>query len=260
VVPSKIKPSSRAAKLPLKISFILPALNEATLIKEQLQRLQGYRQSGHEVLLVDGGSSDNTVVNATGLADRIEVWQAGRSAQMNRGAELAQGELLLFLHVDTTLPEQADRLIAAAINSALDSSSNSARNSSHGQWGWFDVRLSNPGFLYRIIAAAMNIRARSSSVCTGDQAMFVSARLFHELGAFPAIPLMEDVAMSKLLRRSAKPVPIRAVALTSSRRWEQHGLVRTVVLMWWLRLQYFLGVSPSTLVKRYYPTRSRVAP
>lgn len=230
------------------------------LIKQQLQRLQGYRQNGHEVLLVDGGSNDDTVANAAGLVDRVEVWQAGRSSQMNRGAELAHGQLLLFLHVDTCLPEQADQLIASAINAAPGSASSSANDSSNRRWGWFNVRLSNPGFVYRIIAAAMNLRARISSVCTGDQAMFVSAGLFHELGGFPSIPLMEDVAMSKLLRRSAKPVLIKAAALSSSRRWEQHGLVRTVLLMWWLRLQYFLGVSPSTLVKKYYPGRSRAAP
>jgi|TARA_B100000809_G_scaffold43740_1_gene38052 rSAM/selenodomain-associated transferase 2 len=229
----------------LKISFILPVLNEAALIRAQLRGLQSYRVEGHEIVLVDGGSSDDTVENAAGLADQIEISAPGRSAQMNRGAELARGDLLLFLHIDTSLPEQADQLISAEMNAG-----NQRR-----QWGWFDIRLSNPGLAYRIIAAAMNLRARWSAVCTGDQALFVEVELFHLLGGFPAIPLMEDVAMSKLLRRAARPAPIKTAALASSRRWQQHGLVKTVLLMWWLRLQYFLGVSPRVLVKQYYPRR-----
>ena len=243
VVPSIAKPQTRAAASQVKISFILPVLNEAALIQAQLQQLQIYRDAGHEVLLIDGGSADGTVENAAGLTDRIEISQPGRSVQMNLGAELAQGEFLLFLHIDTSLPARADWLIDEAIQH------------SHRQWGWFDVRLSNPTFPYRLIAAAMNLRARWSAVCTGDQALFVEARLFHRLGGFPSIPLMEDVAISKLLRRSGRPVCIRTAALTSARRWEQQGLLKTMVLMWWLRLQYFLGVSPLVLVKKYYPPR-----
>jgi rSAM/selenodomain-associated transferase 2 len=231
----------------LKISFILPVLNEASLIRSQLRGLQAYRAEGHEIVLIDGGSSDDTIENAAGLADRIEISAPGRSTQMNQGAELAQGDLLLFLHIDTSLPAQADQLIAAAMNPVA--------HKQRRQWGWFDIRLSNPSLAYRIIAAAMNLRARCTAVCTGDQALFVTAELFHRLGGFPAIPLMEDIAMSKLLRRAAKPAPIKTAALTSNRRWQQHGLVKTVLLMWWLRLRYFLGVSPQVLVKQYYQRR-----
>ena len=225
----------------------MPILNEAALIRGQLRGLQGYRDQGHEVILIDGGSSDDSVENAAGLTDRIEISAPGRSAQMNRGAELARGDVLLFLHIDTSLPEQADQLIAAAMDAGVDKQ--------RRQWGWFDIRLSNPGLAYRIIAAAMNRRARYSAVCTGDQALFVRAELFHRLGGFPAIPLMEDVAMSKLLRRAARPAIINTAAIASGRRWQEHGLVKTVLLMWWLRLQYFLGVSPGVLVKQYYPRR-----
>ena len=230
----------------MKISFIVPVLNEASLIRAQLRGLQAYRAEGHEIVLIDGGSSDDSIENAAGLADRIEISAPGRSTQMNRGAELARGDVLLFLHIDTSLPAQVDQLIAAAMHPGAHK---------QRQWGWFDIRLSHPALAYRIIAAAMNLRARCTAVCTGDQALFVTAELFHRLGGFPAIPLMEDIAMSKLLRREARPAPIKTAALASSRRWQQHGLVKTVLLMWWLRLQYFLGVSPRLLVKRYYPRR-----
>ena len=225
----------------LKISFILPVLNEASIIAARLQRLQVYRQRGHEIVVVDGGGDDNTPELAESLADRVERSPIGRSQQMNRGAELASGNLLLFLHVDTSLPDSVDRLLDAAVRAG------------ERQWGWFDVRLSNSNFSYRLIAKAMNLRARITSVCTGDQAMFVTSELFRQVGGFPELPLMEDVAMSKLLRRQARPVCIHNFAVTSSRRWENKGLFNTIVLMWQLRLLYFLGVSPTRLVKRYYP-------
>lgn len=224
----------------LKISFILPVLNEASIIAARLQRLQVYRQHGHEIVVVDGGSDDNTPELAESLADTVESTATGRSRQMNRGAELASGDLLLFLHIDTMLPDSVDRLLDARVRAG------------ERQWGWFDVRLSNLKISYRIIARAMNLRARITSVCTGDQAMFVTSELFQRVGGFPKLPLMEDVAMSKLLRRQTRPVCIDNFAITSSRRWENHGVLKTIVFMWQLRLLYFLGVSPKRLVKRYY--------
>lgn len=241
----------------LKISFILPVLNEAVMVVEQLQRLQPYRRLGHELVVVDGGSQDQTLSQASSLADIAVSSPAGRGRQMNRGAELASGEVLLFLHVDTVLPAAAASRIEAACGagSVINSAKKTADDVAGFRWGWFDVRLSNPAWSYRMIARSMNLRARMTSVCTGDQAMFVQRQLFDEVGGFPQLPLMEDVAMSKILRRVAKPRCIADAVETSSRRWEANGLFRTMLLMWQLRLLFFLGVSPSRLVKRYYPER-----
>lgn len=209
----------------------------------RLQSLQCFRQLGHEVIVVDGNSSDNTVALAAGLADCISSSIATRSSQMNVGARLASGHVLVFLHVDTRLPTNAaSQLEKFASNPALN-------------WGWFDLQLSNPSIVFRIIASAMNIRARLTSVCTGDQTLFVRSALFNQLGGFPELPLMEDIAMSKLLRRHSRPHCISDKVQSSSRRWEERGIVKTVVLMWSLRLQYFFGRSPDVLVKKYYPDR-----
>ncbi len=218
----------------------MPVRNEVQLITRQLQRLQVYRAAGHEVIVVDGGSSDGSLEIATGLVDRLESSAAGRATQMNRGAALASGDILLFLHVDTSLPDHADQLIFSALTD-------------HDcLWGWFDVRLSNKRLRYRMIAAMMNLRSRISSVCTGDQALFVQRQLFEELGGFPAIELMEDVAISKTLRRRGKPARPGGFAITSSRRWEEKGFIPTLLLMWKLRFLYFIGVSPSRLLAMYY--------
>lgn len=216
--------------------------NEAGLIREQLQRLQCYRAKGHEVIVIDGGSTDATVELTKGLADRCEVGAAGRSNQMNQGASLASGDILLFLHADTELPLEADERICAAL---------AAQGS---RWGWFDVKLSNPRPAFRMVASMMNLRARLSSVSTGDQALFVEKALFQEIGGFPQLPLMEDIAISKLLRRQGRPARPAGRVTTSSRRWEEKGLVSTILLMWRLRFLYFIGVKPQRLREMYYPS------
>lgn len=219
----------------------MPVRNEAILISRQLESLQAYRAAGHELIVVDGGSSDDTVKCAQGLADQVESWTAGRSTQMNRGAALAKGNILLFLHADTALPEQVDQSIHTALQKG------------GCLWGWFDVRLSNRRLRYSLVARMMNLRARLTSVCTGDQALFVQRELFQQIGGFPAIALMEDVAISKILRRHSRPARPDSKAITSSRRWEEKGFLATVFLMWKLRLLFFIGVSPSRLLTTYYP-------
>ncbi|MBT6481374.1 MAG: glycosyltransferase family 2 protein [Gammaproteobacteria bacterium] len=230
------------------ISIVIPVRNEAGYIAAQLQRLQAYRSRGHELIVIDGGSLDDTVQLTTGLVDSCESGESGesgRSRQMNQGAASARGDVLLFLHADTELPEDADGLIIEAL----------AEQGS--RWGWFDVRLSNSGLPYRMVGGMMNLRSRLTSVCTGDQALFVERALFEELGGFPALELMEDIALSKALRRAtkaeARPARPDGVAVTSSRRWEQNGLLTTILLMWKLRLLYFFGMKPSNLVRMYYP-------
>lgn len=229
--------------MPFSLSIIIPVLNEAGLIQPHLARLQEVRRLGHQLIVVDGGSTDNTVELARPLADLVLSAASGRAQQMNCGAAQANGELLLFLHVDTVLP--ADFLVCL----------NRVWSGADSTWGWFPVRLSNRGLAYRIIGGFMNWRARLSKVSTGDQALYVGRDLFAAVQGFPVLPLMEDVAISKRLRRQRAPVIAGSRAVASSRRWEQRGLLRTVLLMWWLRWLYFIGVSPASLVRRYYPER-----
>jgi len=224
------------------ISLVLPVRNEAGLIREQLQRLQCYRAKGHEIIVIDGGSRDATVEQTQGLVDKCEVSAAGRSNQMNRGASEANGDILLFLHADTQLPINADE----GINSALSAQA--------CRWGWFDVKLSKPRLAFRIVASMMNLRARLTSVSTGDQALFVERELFQEIGGFPQLALMEDIAISKTLRRQGRPARPLGLVTTSSRRWEENGLISTILLMWRLRFLYFIGVKPQKLREMYYPS------
>ena len=224
------------------ISVVLPVRNEAGLIREQLQRLQCYRAKGHEVIVIDGGSADATVEQTKGLVDRCEVSAARRSNQMNQGAAQAKGDILLFLHADTELPINADECICNALT---------AQGS---RWGWFDVKLSKPRLAYQVVASMMNWRARFTSVSTGDQALFVERELFQEIGGFPPLALMEDIAISKMLRRRGRPASPAGLVTTSSRRWEENGLISTILLMWRLRFLYFIGVKPQRLREMYYPS------
>ena len=225
--------------LPPRLSIIIPVLNEARSLQAHLPLLQSARAAGHEVLLVDGGSTDEGLSLAAPLVDKIVRSPAGRAAQMNAGAAQASGDVLLFLHVDTRLPEGAIALLQQAfVQPAV-------------QWGRFDVRLSGAHRAFRLIETMINLRSRVSGVATGDQALFLRAGLFHAIGGFPAIPLMEDVAITKTLRRLSRPLCLRERVTTSSRRWEQHGIVRTVLLMWWLRLLYVCGMSPARLRDMY---------
>ena len=190
--------------------------------------------------MIDGGSVDGTVEQTAGLVDRCEGSAAGRSVQMNHGASGAKGDILLFLHVDTSLPSNADEGICKAL-SGHDS-----------RWGWFDVKLSGPQLGFRIVASMMNLRARLTSVPTGDQALFVERKLFQEVGGFPPLALMEDIAVSKLLRCYERPASPAGLVITSSRRWEENGLISTILLMWKLRFFYFIGMKPERLRDMYY--------
>jgi rSAM/selenodomain-associated transferase 2 len=223
----------------MRLSIVMPALNEAAGIAHTLSRLQRLRARGHEVIVVDGGSTDATPDLAAPLADRVLRAPRGRARQMNDGARHARGEVLLFLHADTRLPDDADATI-------LEGLARSGR-----AWGRFDVAIEGRHPLLRVISAAMNLRSRVTAVCTGDQAIFVERSRFEAVGGFPPIALMEDIALSKRLRRGARPLCLRARAVTSGRRWEEHGVWRTMALMWWLRLCYFLGASPERLRRVY---------
>ena len=221
----------------MRISVVIPTLNEADRIAATLFPLQPLRARGHEVLVVDGGSTDLTAARATGLCDRVLQAPPGRARQMNRGAQAAHGEVLWFLHADTLVPAGA----AATLLEAL----------AQHAWGRFDVRLSGPQPLLRAVEALMNLRSRLTGIATGDQGLFVRRELFERVGGFPDIPLMEDIALSRALRRSGSPACLRVRLLTSSRRWERHGALRTILLMWRLRFDYWRGVPAERLAARY---------
>lgn len=225
----------------MKLSIIIPVLNEASIISRSLIALQPLRRRGHEVMVVDGGSVDGTPELSKPFVDRVVVSLRGRSRQMNAGAKLANHEILLFLHGDTILPSEADRLIKEGIDQT-------------GKiWGRFDVKLSGDHALLRLIEHLINWRSRVSGIATGDQAIFVKRQIFEAIGGYPEIDLMEDIALTKRLKKYGRPLCLRERVITSSRRWEEKGYLRTVFLMWSLRLAYFLKINPSRLAKFYYP-------
>jgi rSAM/selenodomain-associated transferase 2 len=221
------------------LSVIIPTLDEAAGIGATLRALQPLRADGHEVIVVDGGSRDGTPDVSRPLADRVLAAARGRASQMNAGADAASGAVLLFLHADTRLPTGAERAVLGGLAA------------SGASWGRFDVRIEGRHPLLRLVAWLMNRRSRLTGIATGDQAIFVARDAFAAAGGFPALALMEDVALSKRLKRVSPPLCLRERAITSGRRWESRGVVRTIVLMWWLRLRYFLGASPERLRRSY---------
>ena len=218
----------------VKLSIVIPVLNEAAGIGGTLRSLAPLRGRGHEVVVADGGSEDATRGLAAPLADRVVVVPRGRARQMNAGAAAASGDALLFLHADTRLPPDADVLVSAAL----------ARSA----WGRFDICIEGASPLLAVVAFSMNWRSRLTGIATGDQAIFVRRGMF---SGFPEIALMEDVAFSKAMKRRSPPACLRAKAVTSGRRWDEQGVLRTMVLMWRLRLAYFLGTAPDELARRY---------
>jgi rSAM/selenodomain-associated transferase 2 len=221
------------------LSIIMPVLDEATGLGEALAALAPFRARGAEVIVVDGGSRDRSVDVARPLADQVLVAPRGRAAQMNAGAAAAQGAVLLFLHADTRLPPHADELILDGLRTPV------------WTWGRFDVRIEGRNPLLPVIATLMNWRSQLTGIATGDQAIFVTREAFAAAGGFPPIPLMEDVALSKRLKRISKPLCLTAPVVTSGRRWEERGVLRTMLLMWRLRLAYFFGAEPAALARRY---------
>ena len=217
-----------------RLCVIVPALNEAAGIRAALQALAPLRSRGHEVIVVDGGSDDGTPQLAAGLCDRLLAAPRGRALQMNAGARAARADALLFLHADTRLPPLADLAVIEALRARL--------------WGRFDVRIEGRHPLLALVGWAMSLRSRLTGIATGDQAIFVRRACF---AGYPEIALMEDVALSRSLRRRGWPACLRLRVTTSGRRWEARGVLRTILLMWRLRLAYALGADPARLAERY---------
>lgn len=217
-----------------RVSVVMPVWMEAAGIVASLQALQPLREAGHEVIVVDGGSRDGTAELARSLCDRVLCSEPGRAVQMNAGAAVATGNVLLFLHADTQLPDNAVSWIEKALTSGR-------------VWGRFDVRLRGRHRMFPVIAWFMNRRSSLTGICTGDQALFVRRDVFEALGGYRPMPLMEDVELSRRLLLVDRPCCVPARVITDSRRWEQGGVWRTIALMWRLRWRYWRGDSPESL-------------
>lgn len=223
----------------MKVSVIIPVLNEVAALENNLQRLNVLREQGHEIIVVDGGSEDGSQNIAEPQVDQLLASKRGRAAQMNKGAETATGDVLLFLHVDTILPIDGVESIIKNMKPTLNF------------WGRFDVCLSGGHRFFRVIEMMMNWRSRLSGIATGDQAIFISRKLFLRVQGFSDIPLMEDIEISRRLKKIEPPVCLSQKVVTSSRRWELNGVFKTIWLMWRLRLAYWLGADPVQLARQY---------
>lgn len=223
----------------MTLSIIIPVLNESAGLPELMVCLLPLQRHGAEVIFVDGGSEDGSALLVERNGFRVIQSPRGRARQMNAGAARARGDHLLFLHADTLLPDAALRLIDAAL-------------SGKGRaWGRFNVRISGRPFLLRVVAAMMNLRSRLTGIATGDQAMFVRRDVFEQVGGFPEQPLMEDIELSKRLLCYSRPACLDQRVVTSGRRWELHGVWRTIFFMWRLRWAYWRGVPAERLAKAY---------
>ncbi|MCP5264506.1 MAG: TIGR04283 family arsenosugar biosynthesis glycosyltransferase [Burkholderiaceae bacterium] len=220
------------------MSIVIPALDEGEAIARVISAVRG---EALEVIVVDGGSHDDTVDVARANGARVLRAKRGRASQMNAGAGLAQGDVVVFLHADTLLPEGWHAAIVRTL----------ART--RRGWGRFDVRFDSSGPMLAMVSSAMNARSALTGICTGDQAMFVSRSIWRQVDGFAPISLMEDIELSARLRRLVgRPARIRPCATTSSRRWRERGVVRTIIEMWVLRAAFRLGVDPERLYRRYY--------
>jgi rSAM/selenodomain-associated transferase 2 len=223
----------------MRLSIVVPALEESATITATLAALQPLRAQGHEVIVVDGGSADATLLIARLLSDRAFVARRGRAAQMNAGAARATGDTLLFLHADSQAPASAADASARALAGGA-------------QWGRFDVRITGRPWVLPIVAAAMNVRSRLTGIATGDQGIFVTRTLFERAGGYAPIPLMEDIALCKTLKQiGGRPACLGERVVTSGRRWERQGAWRTIFTMWRLRAAYALGADPDRLARQY---------
>ena len=225
----------------MNISVIIPVLNEEKTIAATLGSLLALQP--HEIIIVDGGSRDRSREICRQLGAQVVSSERGRARQMNYGAHRATGDVLLFLHADTRLPDSAFQDIAAAFSDA------------RCLGGRFDVELEGSHWMLKIIGGLINRRSRATKVGTGDQAIFARRSVFMQIGGYPDIPLMEDIALCRSLKRLGEIACLRSRVVTSARRWESDGVWRTIFRMWTLKFLYLAGVSPARLKQFYADTR-----
>ncbi len=219
------------------LSLIIPTYNEAHGICQFLQALQVLRPQC-ELIVADGGSTDRTCELALPLTDKVIHSPKGRAVQMNAGVAVSIGKVFVFVHADTFLPKNALQCIQTGIDSGA-------------QWGRFDIQLVGEHFMLKVVSYMMNVRSRCTGIATGDQVIFVTRSLFEQLGGYPEIALMEDIAFSRQLNAITPPCCITEKVRSSARRWESFGVWRTIFLMWTIRLRYFMGEHPDVLAKLY---------
>ncbi len=236
--PARAAQPLKRTSLPLRLSIIVPVLDEAPRIVAALHALAPLRAAGAEVIVVDGGSSDGSAALAAADADAVITADRGRAMQMNAGAARARSPRLVFLHGDTRFPPNAMALLSSAFDAGA-------------VWGRFDVRIEGRSRWLPVVAAFMNARSRLTGIATGDQAIFVTRAAFQSAGCFPVQPLMEDIELSRRLKRLSSPACLHDKVITSGRRWDQRGAWRTIVLMWRLRWQYWRGTSAEILARSY---------
>lgn len=220
-----------------EISIIIPTLNEEVGIITFLTKLQSLRPQC-ELIVVDGGSHDETVKVVEPFVDDVITSDKGRAIQMNVGAAMAGAPIVLFLHADTYLPNDAVENIQQAIDKGYS-------------WGRFDISLFGQHKMLTIVAWLMNKRSRWTGIATGDQAIFVKKDVFDQVGGYADIALMEDIDLSAKLKGDSKPYCSRSKVASSGRRWVSFGIFKTISLMWWLRLRYFFGADPTELEELY---------
>lgn len=221
-------------------SIIVPVLNEAVFLKQHHKQFKSFLDAGHEVIIIDGGSNDNSVALCNSIGCKVFTSKPSRGFQQHLGALQSNNEVLLFLHADTLLPENAFSIILQALTTAKDN------------WGRFDIEFSNTNFIYKVIAWLMNKRSCLTGIVTGDHIIFTTRKHYFETGGFSDIPIMEDIELSKRLKLTSKPICLPQKAVTSSRKWEQQGVVRIIFKMWFLRMLFFFGVSSKRLARMYY--------
>jgi len=223
----------------LKLSIIIPVLNEETCLINNQEKLKSLLADGHEILVIDGGSQDKSVKIANAIGCKTLITKASRGYQLHFGAKHSKNELLLFLHADTLLPSNAAELILQALTPT------------NNHWGRFNIKFSNPNLVFSVVAWFMNKRSYLTAIVTGDQAMFIKRDSYFICGGFPDFPIMEDIEISKRLKMMALPICLSDEVISSSRKWETQGVLKTIIKMWCLRLMFFLGVSTEKLAKSY---------
>lgn len=228
----------RGSGADVKLSIIVPMLNEAAQLPDLFAHLLPFQRAGCEIVFADGGSTDGSAKLAVVAGFDVVRTERGRARQMNVGAAAAGGDVLLFLHADTRLPEGAMQHIAQALKGPKS-------------WGRFDVCIAGRPFMLRVVGRLMNWRSRLTDIATGDQAIFVRRIVFERLRGYPDQPLMEDVEMCKRMKSFSRPACIAHCVITSGRRWETRGVWRTILLMWRLRWAYWCGADAVELARLY---------